>query len=148
MPIPDYDVGGVLPPGVHLCTMDEVKERFARFRNSDRRVRLYRQLLEYVDKACDISAVQALIIDGSFVTDKAEPGDIDLIVIVSAALLEEQSLSPHVYNVLSKRQVKKKFDFDLFVVRDGSEELQKQVEFFSQVRGRSGARKGLLRVDL
>jgi len=128
--------------------MDEVKERFARFRNSDRRVRLYRQLLEYVDKACDISAVQALIIDGSFVTDKAEPGDIDLIVIVSAALLEEQILSPHVYNVLSKRQVKKKFDFDLFVVRDGSEELQKQVEFFSQVRGRSGARKGLLRVDL
>lgn len=148
MPIPDYDEGGVLPPGVHLCTMDEIKERFARFRTSDRRARLYSQLVEYVGKAGDVSAVLALIIDGSFVTDKAEPGDIDLIAIVSAALLEERSLSPQVYNVLSKRRVKKKFDFDLFVVRDGSEELQKQVEFFSQVRGRSGAQKGLLRVDL
>src|SRR4051794_20436335 len=128
MPIPDYDAGGVLPPGVHLCTMDEIKERFARFQTSDRRLRLYRQLAEYVDKAWDSLAVRALVIDGSFVTDKAEPRDIDLIAVVSAALLEEPSLSPHVYNVISKRRVRKKFDFDLFVVRDGSEELQRYIE--------------------
>ncbi|HEX3531325.1 MAG TPA: hypothetical protein VH988_30045 [Thermoanaerobaculia bacterium] len=148
MPIPDYDAGGVLPPGVHLCTMDEIKERFARFRTSDRRLRLYRQLVEYVDRVEEIGAIRALIIDGSFVTDKAEPADIDLIVIVSDTLHAAPGLSPYVYNVISKRQVKKKFDFDLFIVRDGSEELQKQVEFFSQVRGRPATRKGLLRVDL
>jgi len=40
------------------------------------------------------------------------------------------------------------FELDLFVALDESEELLKQVDFFSQVRGKPGARKGLLRVDL
>jgi hypothetical protein len=128
--------------------MDEVKERFGQFRISDRRFRLYRQLKEYVTQARSTDEVRAVVIDGSFVTEKAEPGDIDIIVVISRDLLSRPGLSPHVYNVISKRQVKKRFELDLFVALDDSEELLRQVDFFSQVRGRPGARKGLLRVDL
>jgi hypothetical protein len=73
---------------------------------------------------------------------------VDIIVIISRDLLSEPELSPRVYNVISKRRVRKKFELDLFVALDESEELLKQVDFFSQVRGKPGARKGLLRVDL
>jgi hypothetical protein len=128
--------------------MEEIKERFGRFRTSDRRWRLYRQLVEYVAQARSTGEVRALVIDGSFVTDKDEPGDIDLVVVLSRDLLAEPSPGPHVYNVISKRRVRKRFDFDLFVARDESEELRKQIEFFSQVKGRTDMRKGLLRVDL
>jgi hypothetical protein len=148
MPIPDYKEGGTLPPGVHLCTLEEIKERFGRFRISDRRSRLYRQLVEYVALARTSGEVQALIIDGSFVTEKVEPGDIDLIVVLRRDLLSEPELLPRVYNVVSSRRVRKRFELDPTVVRDESEELWKQVDFFSQVRGQPGARKGLLRVDL
>src|SRR4051794_27825639 len=118
MSIPDDDEDGTLPPGVHPCTLEEVKDRFGRFRGSDRRSHLYRQLVEYVAQARSTGEVRALIIDGSFVTGKAEPGDIDIIVVISRDLLSEPGLSPRVYNVVSKRRVRKRFELDLFVALD------------------------------
>jgi hypothetical protein len=148
MPIPDYEESGTLPPGVYLCTLDEIRERFGRFRISDRRSRLYRQLAEYAALARSSGEVQALIIDGSFVTEKVEPGDIDLIVVLRRDLLGEPELLPRVYNVVSTRRVRKRFEFDLFVAPAESKLLMQQLDFFAQVRDKPGARKGLLRVDL
>lgn len=45
MAIPEFDEDGVLPEGVHDCTLDEVRERFCRFAGSDRRATLCRALL-------------------------------------------------------------------------------------------------------
>lgn len=39
---------GVLPEGVHLCTLEEVKEVFGQFRRSDRRPQLTETLTRYV----------------------------------------------------------------------------------------------------
>jgi hypothetical protein len=41
MPIPDFTPDGFLPPGVHDCTLDELRVRFGVFRSNDRRPRLY-----------------------------------------------------------------------------------------------------------
>jgi hypothetical protein len=67
-------VGGLLPPGVHLADWAEVEARFGT--NTRRRWLLgglHDALLELRRVSCPMA-----FLDGSFVTDKALPGDFDL----------------------------------------------------------------------
>src|SRR5512132_1116397 len=86
MPIPNLDHRGVLPPGLHACSLDEIQARFGSFQESDRRVRLHEELVRYAAAARDSRMIRALVVDGSFVTDKAEPGDIDLVIVLGGAI--------------------------------------------------------------
>jgi hypothetical protein len=144
----------VIPPGVHECTMDEVDEMFGRFQRSDRRIQLTKQLRLFVDDARRSGIVSALIIDGSYVTAKEQPGDIDLIVALRPDFDLKQELRPFEYNMRSRRMVKKIYKFDVFVDVDGSDEYAGHVRFFQRVKtddpeqDTSHDRKGLLRVVL
>jgi hypothetical protein len=78
MPIPDLDANGLLPPGVHDCTLEELEERFGRDQWVENRLRPCRSLLcarleEYVAELQRARSA-TLIVDGSFVTGRAEPG--------------------------------------------------------------------------
>ena len=48
--IPELE-DGVLPEGVHACTMDQVDQVFGRFQRSDRRFRLTEKLRDFVEEA-------------------------------------------------------------------------------------------------
>jgi hypothetical protein len=147
MPIPDLDDRGVLPPGLHSCSLDEIGERFGSFRGSDHRARLHDALVRYAAEARSTRVVRALVVDGSFVTSKPEPGDIDLVVVLGG-MMPTGSLPPFVYNALSRRRIKAMFPFDVVVVPDADEEYRVAVEFFAQIKHQPGAVKGLLRVEL
>jgi len=41
MPIPALNEHGLLPAGIHDCTLDELKSRFGSFQISDRRNQLF-----------------------------------------------------------------------------------------------------------
>ena len=73
---------GVLPEGIHECTFEELERAFGQFQRSDRRINLIAKLKAYLDEARNSGLVIAAIIDGSFVTIKDEPEDIDLIVVL------------------------------------------------------------------
>ena len=76
--IPDFvDIGGlwkVLPPGVHDATLEEVESRFS---TSERRKRLYSGFREGVMALCK-AGCRKIFLDGSFVTEKTNPGDFDV----------------------------------------------------------------------
>ena len=80
MPIPELDADGFLPEGVHECTLEEIRHRFGAFRKSDRRPQLFSRLQSFLSEAVKTGLVVAVAIDGSFVTGKAEPNDIDQVV--------------------------------------------------------------------
>lgn len=63
----------VLPPGVHSATLAEVEDRYA---TNDRRRWLFEGLHEAA-KALRAAGCGTMFLDGSFVTDKEEPGDFD-----------------------------------------------------------------------
>ena len=84
MPIPDLTAEGYLPPGIHECTLDEVRDRFGSFSGSDRRCRLFEAFEDYVREVRATGFVQELLIGGSFVTDKRDPGDIDFTAVLRA----------------------------------------------------------------
>ena len=100
MPIPPFEQSGLLPPGVHGCTLEEIKLRFGSFQSSDRRPLLFLNLEKFVTEARASGIVRNLIVNGSFVTAETAPNDIDLIVIVPSEHDFTIDLSPGAYNVL------------------------------------------------
>lgn len=72
--IPDFDEQGYLPAGVHPASLDEIEGRFGR-QSEVRQVQMesLRWLVELAKKA----GVQRLVINGSFVTARLEPNDVD-----------------------------------------------------------------------
>ena len=79
--IPEFDSDGELPPGVHVATLDEVRQRFGIFSLTNRRPQLFTKLSELVEVARVSGIVDRLIIAGSFVTAKAAPNDVDVLII-------------------------------------------------------------------
>jgi hypothetical protein len=145
MPIPSLTDDGLLPDGVHDCSIEEIKSAFGWFGSSGKRFRLFQKLVEYVESVRDADLVVEIIVDGSFVTSTADPGDIDLLVAVRERS-SAGTLRPIEYNSISKTRVRRRFGFDILVAPEGSHEFRRHVEFFAQVKGRPGATKGLLRV--
>ena len=90
----------------------------------------------------------AVVLNGSFVTAKPEPNDIDLIVIVAAEHRFDADLAPSEYAVLSKRRVHRRYGFDLLVATDNSDEHRRYVQFFQQIRFEPHASKGILQIRL
>ncbi len=72
--IPEYDHKGNLPPGIHLATWLEIKERYEY--NDARRKQLcgLRSALDNLKSA----GCKRAYLDGSFITSKACPDDYDL----------------------------------------------------------------------
>lgn len=148
MPIPMLNESGLLPPGVHLCTLAEVRDRFGGFQGSEQRPRLIQKVDSFVAEARAAGIVRALILDGSFVTSKPAPNDIDLMVVLPAGHDFGADLAPPSYNVVDRQRVRRVFGFDVFVVEDGSADFEALVRFFQRVRLQPEATKGILRVEL
>ena len=146
MSIPPLEADGYLPEGIHDCTLEELQSRFGEDTDVACRSLLFSRLHEYVQELRSTERDFVLLIDGSFVTGKARPNDIDLVLILPHDHDFRSELRPFEYNVMSRRRVSKRYAFDLLVARADSLELQEYVEFFQQVRGDPSRRKGILRV--
>lgn len=148
MPIPPFNNHGLLPEGVYDCTLDEVQKRFGGFQGSDRRPQMWARFREFLQEAKTSGLVESLILDGSFATAQPEPNDIDIVLVVAASHDFVADLPPRQYNVLAEQRVRRRFGFDIMVVKNESDNLAQAVVFFSQVRQRPGLKKGLLRLKL
>jgi hypothetical protein len=145
---------GVLPTGLHFCTLEEVKAVFGQFRRSDRRPQLTERLARYIQDAQNSGVVSAVVIDGSYVTAKEEPGDIDLIVALRPDFDLTAEMRPLEYNIQSAPMVRKLYGFDVLPAVDGSETYRRFLDFFSRVKLNdpdqysSQEGKGVLRIEL
>jgi uncharacterized protein DUF6932 len=144
----------MLPEGIHSCTIEEVAGVFGRFTRSDLRPRLTDALRRYIEDARRSGVATAVVVDGSYITAKAEPTDIDLVLVLRADFDLTQELRPMEYNIQSKRRVRRSYGFDVLPAVDGSETYAKHIEFLSRIRrddpeqATSRTRKGLLRIEL
>lgn len=82
MAIPD--LGGPqnywLPPGTHPCTLDEIEERFVYNKRREQLWRAFRVLLNRIKTLG--GEIDVLYVDGSFVTGRREPQDIDAVTLL------------------------------------------------------------------
>ncbi len=77
--IPDCNDDGYLPPGIHPATLDQIAARFGR--ESELRQAQIDSLRWLVDLARR-SGVRRIVVNGSFVTDKLEPNDVDCVLLI------------------------------------------------------------------
>ena len=144
--IPQFTDEGLLPPGVHETDLEGLKEKMGWSRKR-------RELLERLEEALELMAscgVVRVYLDGSFVTDKDRPKDIDgcydLAEEVSADDLGR--LAPIFPPNLSNRaENKRRFGVDFFPA--AATELgsgQPFLEFFQT--DREGRERGVLSVEL
>jgi predicted nucleotidyltransferase len=126
----------------------------ASFTRSDSRQRLTQTLRRYIEDVRKAKIAVAVVVDGSYITAKSEPSDIDLVLALRPDRNLSVELLPMEYNVQSKRMVKRLYGFDVLGAIDGSDVYTKHIAFFSRVRlddqeqSTSRSRKGLLRIEL
>ena len=148
MPIPPLTAEGLLPVGIHRTELDEIRQRFGTFQGSDRRIQLFARLEQLVAELRRSGRFAALIVDGSFVTSKSAPEDIDLVVTLRADHDWNADLGPSDYLLVSRPVLRRRFGFDVLLATDGGGDYERFVEFFSRVREDAAVRKGMLRIAL
>jgi hypothetical protein len=77
MPIPAFRYDGYLPEGLHEASEEEVVARLGQ--STPRRAYLLGRLRRWLELARAVGA-RRLFVDGSFVADRAEPGDVDAVL--------------------------------------------------------------------
>ena len=148
MPIPPLNGNGLLPSGVHEASLDEIRDRFGVFQISDQRPRLFVRLTELVTAMRRSEFFEALLVDGSFVTAKPVPNDMDIIAVLRPGHDFERDLPMSEYALVSRTMLARRFRFDVIVAERESAVYKTYVDFFGLVREAPELRKGLLRLTL
>lgn len=135
--LPEFNEKGYLPPGLYQSDFEEIQQRFG---NTIRRQELLKNLYNFVDiirRAC----ASRLILDGSFVTNKKSPSDIDAILVMP----DDFDTTSNEARVILESHTR--FNIHLFPVQESENEFLRQwIEFFGY--DRNGEPKGLVEVLL
>ena len=132
--IPDFRDDGYLPEGVHLATEAEVTFRFGA--STQQRQQLALRLRRWLVLARVVCA-DRFFVDGSFVTSKPQPEDVDAVVWIPGDL-EAVELD----SMLVTRRPE-----ELFAAED-RRDWDDWVEFFTRTREADGRRKGIVEIEL
>ncbi|HAT8606298.1 TPA: DUF6932 family protein [Legionella pneumophila] len=109
--IPNLNNNGELPSGEHQATLDEIEERYGL--SSVRRKKLIQGLRDAVQNF-EESGVKTLWINGSFITGKNEPNDIDGCWEYHAGV-DLNKLDPVFISAAGRDAMKNKYGLDFFI---------------------------------
>jgi hypothetical protein len=87
--LPAYNDYGDLPPGLHRASLSEVIERFDT--KSPRRSLLSERLARIYGLVVRTGHLRRFIVFGSFITDKAEPNDVDVFLLMEDSFEVDQT---------------------------------------------------------
>ncbi len=144
--IPAFDGSGNLPPGVHEADWDEIVQRFGW--TSWRRELLagLKAALEPLREA----GCRRVFVNGSFVTDKDKPGDIDVAWDPKGVDLDRLlELEPVFGDFADRRAAQKaKFGCDFFPSSFTADLVGNTFLEFFQIDRETEAQKGIVALDL
>lgn len=141
--IPAFGADGYLPTGLHAASEAEILFRFGA--SNARRRRLALRLRRWLELAREVGA-RRFFVDGSFVTAKPHPNDIDAVILVpldfAAQIDEGIDAALELEQMLLTRRPE-----ELFAAEDEAD-WDEWLEFFSRTREADGRRKGVVEVEL
>lgn len=106
--IPEFQDNGYLPHKCYEVTLEEIKEKLVdNFPNSKTRASRFECFLKfYTELTENVKSCIRLLIDGSFVTNKNDPWDVDFVIIVDSLKLT-QSEKNYLKDILSEKKILK-----------------------------------------
>ncbi len=141
--IPPFDAAGLLPPGVHCASWDQLSDRFANNAWREMLMTGFKAALENLKRA----GCRTVYLNGSFVTNKSVPNDYD-------ACWEEAGVDPTVLDPVlltfdpGRAAQKAKYMGELFPVSIVADtEGLSFLEFF-QTDKSTGRPKGIVAINL
>jgi hypothetical protein len=141
--IPPFRPDGYLPEGVYMCSEAEV---IFRFRSSGRRRRrLVLRLRRWIELGRQVGASR-LLVDGSFVTAKEDPDDIDTVILLPEDFTEQLEREYEPALELEEMLLTRRPE-EIFAAEDETD-WEEWVDFFSRTREPDGRRKGLVEIRL
>jgi hypothetical protein len=141
--MPVFCADGYLPEGLHRSTEAEVTFRFGS--SSPRRRRLAIRVRRWIELARQVGA-RRLFIDGSFVTGKADPDDVDAVIFLPSNFHDQVRRAIDSALELEQMLLTRRPE-ELFAAEDETD-WQEWVAFFSRTRETDARRKGLVEIEL
>jgi hypothetical protein len=119
--LPEFDKNGNLPPGIHVTAIDVVIERFSRPRYT-KRGPLSEHLKTFFEFVSNFAV--GIYIDGSYITTKLVPNDIDIAVIVTDNFDYQSNFG---WRLMAYKRNKHKHHLDIFPFK-----LEEQGDFLAR----------------
>ena len=143
MALPALTEEGELPPGVHLAALSEVRARFGG--GSARRKTLILRLERIYRVAQATGHLARFVVFGSFVTNKPEPQDVDVFLVMADAF-DASELTGGMRLLFDHGAAQAHFGASVFWVRRRAAwpDEQVAVEFWQVKRG--GGRRGTVEI--
>lgn len=126
---------GYLEPGFHDLDINEIKNRFVlNFNNSSTRKDILNDYIEFIDtlEQCGIERAECWI-DGSFATQKENPNDIDMVLIINKDILDNvpEDKKSILYELFTPQLAKIKYRCDAYVLAKVDEGHSDYNDYFS-----------------
>ena len=141
--IPGFREDGYLPEGLYAAAEAEVTFRFGSA--TPRRRRLILRLRRWLELS-RLTGARRFLVDGSFVTAKQEPQDIDAVVLL-ADDFEQQIARGSEAALELEDMLLTRHPEEIFAAED-TRDWDDWLEFFGRTREADGRRKGLVEVEL
>ncbi len=145
MPIPAFRVDGWLPPGHHPATWEEIIIAFGGSEGS-RRVRLTQSLLDLRDQLHMLGVPGKLLLDGSYVSAKSEPGDFDVLLIGPDDIQVRKDADSSLARLLDAEVAEKVRGYSLFYIPANSPAAALLMTFWDM--SKDGVTKGVIEVEI
>ena|SRR5450432_889605 len=144
MSLPEFDSQGNLPVGVHPAFLDEVIARFGH--GSSQRQLVTTRLIRVYELVRDTSKLERFIIFGSYVTAKADPNDVDIILIMHDDFTQ-QECAVEARQLFDHLRPQQEFGASVFAIRPSQILLETVDSFVAhwQIR-RDKDRRGIVEI--
>jgi hypothetical protein len=136
MPIPTLEPNGLLPTGVHECSLSDISDQFTW---NEHRTSLFTCFLRFLDAELRPQFPYPIFFDGSFVTDKELPDDTDVVLDLSMAT-DEQRWRALVFMRTHQHRIKEVYRVHFWINFPGDNDF---AAFFQYVGVKTASAKGL-----
>lgn len=141
--IPPFREDGYLPEGLYVATDAETFFRFGT--STSKRRKLAIRLRYWVNLARTIGALRFMI-DGSFVTAKEQPNDIDAVILIPEDF--EFQINRGIPAALEMEEMLLKHQPEELYAAEDQQDWNEWIQFFSKTREQDNRRKGLVEIKL
>ena len=143
MALPAFNEAGDLPPGVHDATLSEVLARFGQ--GSVQRCAVADRLNRLYQLTASTGQLARFVVFGSFVTAKAEPNDIDVLLLMEDTF-DLASVTGEAALVFQHLEAHARFGASVFWTRlSGAMGGERAMIEYWQVR-RQGGHRGIVEI--
>lgn len=105
---------GNLNPGIHEYSMEDFEKQFIKdFATSETRLEIYEQFCEWLNRLTEILPPSYIWLDGSYLTSKVNPNDLDLVVFYRPEDIVSAEMANDLDSMINKES--RKYDCDAYL---------------------------------